>query len=78
MGCKMVPGWEVVPTQQFRGSGQAANWLVQMIRGSSRRFEVQDVSESGRMNLIFQYSCPFETEMAVRTRINEIEKHTCR
>jgi len=36
MGCKMVPGWEVVPTQQVRSSGQAANWLVQIIWGSSQ------------------------------------------
>ena len=63
MDCKKGPDWEVAPTQQVPGSGQAANWLVQTIRGGSRRFEDQDVSEFGRTNLIFQCSCPFETEI---------------
>jgi len=67
----MGPDWEVAPTQQVRSSGQAANWLVQMIWGGSQRFEDKDMSEFGRMNLIFWYSCPFETETSVRTRINE-------
>jgi len=63
MDCKKGPDWEVAPTQQVPGSGQAANWLVQTIWGGSRRFEDQDVSEFGRTNLIFQCSCPFETEI---------------
>jgi len=77
MDCKMGPDLEVAPTQQVPSSGQATNWLVQMIWGGSRRFQDQDMSKFGRTNWIFQYSCPFETEINFRTRINEREKHTC-
>ena len=42
MDCKMGPDWEVAPTQQVPGSGQATNWLVKMIQGGSQRFEDQD------------------------------------
>ena len=75
MDCKMGPDWEVSPTQQVPSSGQATNWLVHKNQGSSQIFEGQDTSKFRRMNLIFQYSCPFETEIYVRTRINEREKH---